>query len=939
MSPEDRQLAGSAALYILQIAFALLCCLFVRSLPLLAAPQAPSLDRPITDEIFYFVMTDRFADGDPSNNWGGEKPGTGSKEDVQRHGFEPTQESLYHGGDLRGIAGKLDYLQGLGVTAIWLSPVMKNRSTQPGEGTYGTIAGYHGYWPLDFTQVDPHLGTEEDFKNLIASAHKKGMKVFIDVIVNHTADGISYRECQDCPYRSRAEFPTSGTRLGKKLNPGFIEGDLSAANFARLKNPDYAYTPFIPNPKLKKVPAWLNDPIYYHNRGNSTFSGENSEWGDFFGLDDLYTENPRVLAGMIDIYADWIKKYKFDGFRVDTVKHVNIEFWQSFVPAMHEAARTAGIKNFFIFGEVFTGDVSLLSYYTRQGKMDAVLDFAIQGGIKDVFGEGQPKEKLEQILSQDDLHRLGSAPQKMFSFLSNHDIGRFAYAVKNKFKEASDQDVLQRLTLAHAFLYFARGVPVLYYGDEQGFVGSGGDKGAREDMFPSKTPSYASLATIGSQATPAADNFDVKHPLYQNLSRLAALHAAHPALRRGEYIPGPDLGPELFAFKRSLASEKDDYLLIFSLSAAKTQTIALPASSQLIYPTEAAAQPGQLSPLSFVVYKVPRSKVQPRLTLAFTNLRDKERVGKLFYGELNAPEGSIVKFSTRAEGKGKGPFKPLYEDLNPPYRAYIEGFADGTPLTIKAEVKLPNGTSQTLLQDVFIDARPPSVTVHYANSHQRTEAYTISGKGRIALPTPLSSEGIYRFAWSLDEDQQTLVFASKGKGENEMVFDQPILLNYREHILPHLQDKGAPAVTLYITPGQVPEISTKPFTEKAQAQGPVLQAMEKPPLEGRTLYVRGGMNTWQAKDSLRAVSPHTYEVAVPLSAGLTEFKFADADWSADANIGGPVTAEGLTISGGASNLSLDISPQQTGLYRLQLSFMAKGDGKPYVIARAEALKK
>ncbi|MCX6131122.1 MAG: alpha-amylase family glycosyl hydrolase [Proteobacteria bacterium] len=184
-----------------------------------SSAQAQTIrQRPITDEIFYFIVIDRFNDGDAANNKAYDKVAVNSpddKNDIKRHGFQPQLENFYHGGDFAGIRQKLDYLQGLGVSSIWLSPIMKNRATQVSDGPLGVSSGYHGYWILDFTKVDPHWGTEEDFKTLVNEAHNRGIKIFMDVITNHTADLISYRECSDCPYRSRAEYPYSGIKHGK----------------------------------------------------------------------------------------------------------------------------------------------------------------------------------------------------------------------------------------------------------------------------------------------------------------------------------------------------------------------------------------------------------------------------------------------------------------------------------------------------------------------------------------------------------------------------------------------------------------------------------------------------------------------------------------------------------------------------------------------------
>jgi glycosidase len=296
------------------------------------------------------VLPDRFENGDTANDRGGL---TG---DRLTTGFDPTHKGFYHGGDLKGLTARLDYIQGLGVTAIWLGPIYKNKPVQGGPGEQS--AGYHGYWITDFTSVDPHFGSEAELRAFVEAVHGRGMKLYLDIITNHTADVIQYRECVNtaCPYRSRADYPYTrqGGPRGPAINAGFAgDGVRTEINYARLTDPDYAYTPFVPPAEAQvKVPAWLNSPIYYHNRGNSDFWGESSLLGDFVGLDDLMTENPRVVRGFIDIYGDWIGRYKVDGFRIDTARHVNPEFWNAFAPAMLKRARASGIPNFHIFGEV-----------------------------------------------------------------------------------------------------------------------------------------------------------------------------------------------------------------------------------------------------------------------------------------------------------------------------------------------------------------------------------------------------------------------------------------------------------------------------------------------------------------------------------------------------------------------------------------------------------
>src|SRR5690349_17266652 len=137
----------------------------------------------LTDQDFYFLMCDRFANGDPSNDTGG------LGDDRLVSGFDPTSKGFYNGGDLAGLTSRLDYVKGLGTDAIWLTPIFKNKAVQLEDGP---SAGYHGYWITDFTQVDPHLGTNATVGELVDAAHANGMQVFFDVINTHTADVIGY---------------------------------------------------------------------------------------------------------------------------------------------------------------------------------------------------------------------------------------------------------------------------------------------------------------------------------------------------------------------------------------------------------------------------------------------------------------------------------------------------------------------------------------------------------------------------------------------------------------------------------------------------------------------------------------------------------------------------------------------------------------------------
>jgi glycosidase len=530
-----------------------------------AAPpvRAAYLDRAPQDEVIYFVLPDRFANGDPANDRGGL---TG---DRLKTGFDPASKGFYHGGDLAGLTARLDYIQGLGATTIWLGPIFRNKPVQGPVGHQS--AGYHGYSITDFTDVDPHFGTRAQFKTFVDAAHARGLKVYLDIIANHTADVIQYRDCPPtgCDYRSKADYPfgRKGGVAGPAINDGFLgdqAGRQTVGNFARLTRSDFAYEPYVPKVEVAaKNPAWLNDPIWYHNRGNSRFAGESSIYGDFAGLDDLATENPRVVQGFIDIYGQWIDDFGIDGYRIDTARHVNPEFWQAFVPAMLTRARARGVPNFHIFGEVYETEPGMLAKFTRVDGYPAVLDFAFQAAVTDVVNGKVGADALARVFSQDALYAGGAqAALQLPTFLGNHDMGRIGWFVRAAHPKASDDEITRRVILAHAFLMFTRGAPVIYYGDEQGLAGEGGDKDSRQDMFASQVAAYNADRLVDG-APAAGDHFKTDGALYKAISAMARLRAAEPALRRGgQVVRAAGDKPGLFAVSRM--TEAGEVLVAFN---------------------------------------------------------------------------------------------------------------------------------------------------------------------------------------------------------------------------------------------------------------------------------------------------------------------------------------------------------------------------------------
>ena len=553
-------------------------CAFALAAPLLlggaravaAAAAVPSyLERPPEQEILYFLLPDRFAKSAPA-------PATSRGGDRLVTGYDPSDPKFYHGGSLRGVIDRLGYIQALGATALWLAPVFVN---QPVQGPPGhESAAYHGYWITDFLHVDPHLGTDADLHALVSAAHARGMKVYLDIVVNHTADVIRYRECPvaPCPYRSEAQYPY--TRRGgldaAPINDGFLGLEAqyqTEANFARLVRPDYAYTPYVPaGEEHLKVPDWLNDLIYYHNRGDSTWAGESFQLGDFFGLDDVMTEHPRVVRGMIEIYGYWIEQYRIDGFRIDTEQHVNAEFWRAFVPAMLSRAAAAGISHFHMFGEVATekADTALLARHVREDGMPAVLDFAFAVAVHDTVAGDAGPAKLARVFADDEVYPSGAATARQLpTFISNHDAGRFGYFVRHARPEIEAGEQLRRVVLAHALLLTLRGVPTVYYGDEQGFVGDGGDSSARQDMFATGVGKYADEARLGAAASGSGDHYQMTHPLYLAISELAHLRLAHPALLFGrQQTRAAGDKPGLLAVSRFDPADGHEIVLAFNTS-------------------------------------------------------------------------------------------------------------------------------------------------------------------------------------------------------------------------------------------------------------------------------------------------------------------------------------------------------------------------------------
>ncbi|WP_282205551.1 pullulanase-type alpha-1,6-glucosidase [Kitasatospora fiedleri] len=703
-----------------------------------AKPAAPPSDRDLaataarhnlTREQFYFVLPDRFANGSTGNDTGGI---TGGRLD---NGLDPADKGFYHGGDLKGLIDRLDYIQDLGTTAIWMAPIFKNRPVQ-GEGADAS-AGYHGYWITDFTQVDPHFGTNAQLKELIDKAHKRGIKVFFDVITNHTADVIDYAE-QTHDYRSEGAYPTLDAD-GRPVDETAIAD--ARAQWPNTTKDSFPYTPVLPTgaAATAKTPSWLNDPSLYHNRGDSTFVGESATEGDFSGLDDLDTQNPKVVAGMERIYQQWVAETGVDGFRIDTVKHVNLAFWEQWAPALKQFAAKQGNKKFFMFGEVYSGDPAVTSPYVTRGKLQATLDFAFQEAARAYVSQNGSAKALSALYAQD--YRYTTADTDAYelpTFLGNHDMGRFGSFLRSDDPGASNDALLAKDRLANELQFLTRGQPVVYYGDEQGFTGAGGDKDARQDMFASKTPSYNTDTVIGG-APGSKDRYGEDGALYRGIAGLAKLRKDNPALADGAQVEryAAD-GPGVYAFSRIDAKEQVEYLAAVN-NAAEPKTVALETFSAGMDFTGLYGIGGKLTSgadrrvtvtvpaMSSVVLKAKHRLAGPAAGPSITvNAPADGAYGTVTLG-ASVPGGGFDRVTFAAQ-VGNGAWQTLGTADNGVYKVTqdLAGVAPGTVVRFKAVVQDSAGRLASATGQFTTGQQPPApvpsaVTREYAVVHYQRQ--------------------------------------------------------------------------------------------------------------------------------------------------------------------------------------------------------------------------
>ena len=623
--------------------------------PSQSAEQSTFPEVGLAKDIIYFVMPDRYLNGDTSNDLAG-----GTRQDPTG-GYNPTSTAFFHGGDLKGLTGNcekgdngLARIKDLGFTAVWLTPLVGQQEAKPNG------AGYHGYWGTDFLNVDPHLGTNDDLSALSACAKKLGLKLILDVVTNHTGDVNQYSD----------------------------------------------KTPFIPAGKESaKNPAWLNDLSNYHNVGDMSRcwgEGPCTQLGDFYGLDDLATEKEAVYKGLIDIYGQWVKKYGFVGFRVDTARHVDNNFFKNWSPGINKEAAEIGISNFTIFGEVWDINPINLVGYIRDKGLQTALDFPFQRTAVQFASGYSDAGVMDNLFDSDDLYTTqNSTAKNLVTFLGNHDMGRVGFLISASQTKA-DKDLLARTQLAHALMYLSRGIPTVYYGDEVGMTGSGtgNDQLARQDMFSTKIESWKTEKRIGANPVGNGDSFSgPENPISKYLRSLSDLRRKYPALANGAMQMRFAKGNTLI-FSKYDELEKREYIVALNAFNHPTD-LTISTSSTSGWSTIFGSGTGKSNGLNLTV-KLPTlsttvfqstGKIAPSTSKISKVSSKKDFLTGYIQVQANLNSNSLQSVTFETRESANAPWVLAGVDDNWPYRIFLDPvrYKQGSTIEVRASLKSGKG--------------------------------------------------------------------------------------------------------------------------------------------------------------------------------------------------------------------------------------------------------
>jgi len=537
------------------------------------------------DEVLYFLLVDRFSDGREDSRELLDRTNLDAARPLLHDGgpwrwdrWAESGRQRWQGGTIKGVTSKLGYLKQLGVTAIWLSPVFKQR---------GHLDTYHGYGIQDFLDVDPRFGCRQDLIDLVAAAHAEGLWIILDVVFNHS--GANWLYPPDTPggiyeaiYKPDGRYPFGSWRNGDGQPAPDIVTEEDGVWPTELQHQD-CYTRAGTGDLGK---GRIDDPNAEHKRS------------DFCDLRDFDLNQRRVLNDLSCCYKYWIALTDCDGFRVDTLKHVTKEQARNFCGAIMEFAANLGKQNFFLVGEISGGDYAQ-DYYLDAlnqnitaaldiGEMCPILNGVAKGlrSAKDYFSGFNPNS-----VGMGSHRNVGG---RHVSILDDHD---HIYGEKIRF--SSEASCGHQVAAGVALQLFTLGIPCIYYGTEQAFAGPEpserkwlpgwkcSDQYLREAMFGPEHPRASGTAGLhepdrnlpgfGPFGTAGRHCFDMNHPVYRRIAAATALRSKYPALRCGrQYLrrisflnkPFDFYGPgEIVAWSRIL----DDEELLCVLNANGTE--------------------------------------------------------------------------------------------------------------------------------------------------------------------------------------------------------------------------------------------------------------------------------------------------------------------------------------------------------------------------------
>ena len=549
------------------------------------------------DHVLYFLLVDRFSDGREDTrplldrqNLPAARPVLSDGRSWRWDMWAESGACRWQGGTIKGVQSKLDYLKKLGVTAIWLSPVFKQR---------GHLDTYHGYGIQDFLDVDPRFGTRENLVELVKEAHAKDLRIILDVVFNHSGSNWLYRPdtpggMYEAAYNPVGRYPFGAWRDDHGAPTPHIDKDEDGVWPVELWNED-CYTRAGTGDLGK---GGIEDPNAEHKRS------------DFCDFRDFDLNQPGVLSDLSLCYKYWIALTDCDGFRIDTLKHVTKEQARNFCGAIKEFAANLGKQNFFLVGEIAGGDYAQ-NYYLEalNNNLTAVLDIGEMCPVLNRVAKGlrNPRDYFDGFNPRDKgmgSHR--NLGEKHVSILDDHD-----HIYDEKIRFSSEASCEHQVVAGVLLQLYTLGIPCVYYGTEQALAGpeeserkwltqwGGSDRYLREAMFGPEHPRASgmdglqnldmSLPGFGPFGTSGHHCFDENHPVYRRIAAAVEVRGKYPALRCGrQYLRGISYlnrpfdfyGPgEIVAWSRILDDE--EILCVLNSNGEQTRGADIIVDSKL----------------------------------------------------------------------------------------------------------------------------------------------------------------------------------------------------------------------------------------------------------------------------------------------------------------------------------------------------------------------